>query len=188
MQIGATSTMARKGRIRKAGARFPGGKLKPEADIRSVVLAQPHRRGLPVIFDTSGRVATDKRLDQKAEDFLGNLSLINAITDQEYAAGVKFRAVTAKYRTVISARDPLLNPPAGSGPGLSDYEAERRKEAYTEAMHALEMAGFADLAMPRLLPKLTTIHIVIDNMPLRSGELRSFRCGLQALAKLWGIG
>lgn len=188
---GDGTIMARRGRLRRQGTRFPAGKLKPEteADIRAVVMAQPHRRGLPVIYDSSGRIVTDKRLDQKAEDFLGNLSLINAITDQEYAAGQRFRAVTAAYRAVISSPDPLLRPTPGSGAGLSDDEAARRTEAYEDAMRVLDLGEHAaDMGLPRWLPALVTIHIVVDNMPMRAGELRALRCGLQALARHWGMG
>lgn len=138
------------GRKRKLNVvRYPNGTPHRHDDPRLVVLAQPHRRGWKVETKENGRKVRDQRLDQRAENPLGGLNLVGAISDAQYLAGKEYARVVARYRVVLAAPKPY---PRSIGSAdrieggysetlLSDDECERRESAYQRAFEALWDAG-----------------------------------------------
>lgn len=82
----------RRGRPRKPGARYPGGKLKASHENPlTTARRQPHRKGLG-----------DKVLDQRAESAIGRLYLREALTEAQLLAGERYAAL---WRTYLGTLD-----------------------------------------------------------------------------------
>lgn len=161
------TTARRKGRKRKAGYRSPSGR-RHQPDPRLVVLAQPHRRGLP------GNQSGDQRLENR----LGQLHFIGAISASEYAAGKWYAGVVARWRAVMSAPDPTRQPQPGRGGEIPNDEAERRVAEYTKARRALAGAGAMAVSI--------TDDLILRDQPLPEHGFRSLMAGLRALDKYRG--
>lgn len=155
----------RRGRKRKSGHRMPSGRVRREPeDPRLVVMAQPHRRGLPPT--QSG--------DQRLENYLGNLHFIGAINSRELAAGRWYQQVVARWRAVMSVADPTLQPVPANGGHIPAEEARRRIEEYNDARKALEATGPFTVS--------TVDNFVLLNQPLPERGFRVLLKGLRGLA------
>lgn len=125
------------GRKRKSrAARHPCGQVVREKQLTKAQIAQrmPHRRGLPLDLIEHERAGTP----------FGRMRLNNAITEQQYQAGEAWRGVVMAYRAVLNAPSEFprsiagaLMGGGGSGRGMTDEEATRRKSAYNEAHDAI---------------------------------------------------
>src|SRR5579872_1821155 len=125
------------GRRRKPGRRYPNGELAHnKEDVRTIALAQPHRRALP----------SEQRLDQRAEHPLGGLNLVGVISNGQYQAGKTYARIVARYRRMILA--PKMSPPSrlgdmeirggeGESRTISPAQARRIKETYDNAFAIL---------------------------------------------------
>ena len=169
--------MARRGRKRKIGHRYPGGELvRVEFDVRNLATLQPHRVWLP----------QEKRMDQKAASPLGCLNLLGVLTDAQYLAGVRYAVVVGKYRAVIET--PRAISGAGRGydcPGDlkcgregASCECRRRKERYD--------AAFAAVLEPGQRAARAVARVAVHGEPCPRGALPDLKRGLDALAKHFG--
>ena len=82
--------MRKRGRPRKAGKRYPGGKLKRPSP-REIAATMPHRRALG-----------DKAVDQLAENELGRLVLRGIIGGSEALAGDYYAARWRGYIATLA--------------------------------------------------------------------------------------
>lgn len=171
--------MAR-GRARRMGARYPSGKVRPQedADIRAVVIAQPHRRHFPVEYNDRGRIVTDRRLDQLASEPLGRLKLAGLISAAEYAAGDRYGEVTRRYYAVRGVPDDTRQPVAGSGTGLEDDEAIKRLRAWNEAEARLKFNPEA---------RRVAVKVCVGLRDPEGIEHSYLLAALRALARHWGL-
>jgi len=133
--------MARAGRKRKEGARWPSGQLRrptlaerlaaeiATADAEKVVvLAQPHRRG---------------ERDQKAESAIGRFVMRRRIEDECFTAGLRYAQKRRMWRAVKGA--PMPDRLSGSGADVSaDVVDGWRKEldSMEDAMLTCGVAAF----------------------------------------------
>ena len=167
---GPSDMGSRRGRPRKSGPRYKSGRLNVRrlSDDKLAAL-QPHRRDLP----------ESERLSPKAITTLGQLNLQRRITDEQYEAGERYRAVVNAYRAVICAVDPLMAPAPGWGRDLSDDEARRRTEAYNSAYIALWRAGQGPAKW------VSRVAIYDETCPISA--FPDLVRGLQALAIHYGL-
>ncbi len=164
--------MARTGRKRKTGARYPSGRLR-EGPPDYLVLAaqQPHRRDLP----------KDRRLDPDVTE-LGKLKSRNIITQPEYLAGLEFARITALYYATI-------NPPrglVGAGGGFQCIPEDCRLEDAPRCICADRRAAYMGVhdVVARLGHRVIVAvkRLVIEDRPLESERLLAIY-GLMALAR-----
>lgn len=163
------------GRKRKTGKREKNGRIQREknTDPKIISLTQPHRRGVPA----------DKRHDQRAENPFGRLNLINAVTDAEYDAGIKYRDICLRYRAIISSPNPhptvvcLDGRRYGSGAELTAAQIKTRRDEYMRAFEAIEGYG----------PRVVIKSVVIFEKELQAGDLPDLRAGLKGLVKHFGL-
>lgn len=160
------------GRKRKPGRRERNGRLERTVDPRLIAAQMPHRRELP----------PGLRHDQKAEDPFGRLNLASFVSDLQYDAGVKFRAIVRRYRAVL--RSPSPNPPALTLDGLkygepiiSDEEAIRRRDEYQRAFEAIN--GHRQ--------RVILNSVVIFDKPLDRTELPQLCAALNDLVVHFGL-
>lgn len=155
--------MARGGRKRKLGERYPSGQLKQkpkaerEADDRTRTSRQPHRRAVARAMRAGGATAADAAVamgSEAAESPLGRLLLADLLLTpgsddkqaarDRYDAGCMYAQVVGAYRSVIEAPRAV----AGSGRGFpcepklcerdpARCECRRRLERYQAAYAAV---------------------------------------------------
>ena len=158
----------RKGRKRKTTVkRDASGKSRGEDMVREVVKRQPHRRWLQEAH----------RLDQRAESHLGRLALARHVSAVEYEAGKHYAGVVARYRAVISARDPLRQGSPGSGLNMLAAEARRRTIEFNDAFECL-----GGQYIQRLVAR-----VAVYDEPCPYGSMEALRYGLRALAVNFGM-
>jgi hypothetical protein len=170
------------GRRKKAGLRYPSGRLRDETPKtpeaidrfrRRIAASMPHRRPLPA----------DRRHLDLAESPFGALALMGIITKDQFDAGFEYRKIVARYRAVISA--PRQNPAAmslndirgGNIPVLSDEQAAARRQRYMRAFEAITSRW----------GKLIVNSVVIHDRPLQQGDLQWLTKALDELAKHFGM-
>lgn len=149
--------MARQGRPRKSGERYPSGKLKSNLEQmaeaekdranreRAIVLSQPHRRG-----DSS----------QLCENPLGRFILANDLRHELYQAGQQYANLKHKWQTAVGA--PMQDKgPGGSGADIPTelvrtwarqiLECEREMVRYgnpSGCLSVVRMAVYGDAFAP----------------------------------------
>lgn len=166
--------MSRAGRKRKFRGHSPmAANQDRRPDDKLLAAAQPHRAWLP----------PDLRLSEKAGTPLGGLNLTNAISDEEYEAGQRWRVLVGEYRASIGIPD-AANSGGRGYPclGMSDCErceCLRRKLAYDEAYHELWQAG--QVAM-----KIVNRVAVQDEKCPYYG-LSALKSGLRMLVRHFGL-
>jgi hypothetical protein len=172
--------MARTGRKRKSGARYPNGQLRREHQDspRVVAAGMPHRRGLG-----------EHGADQKAESELGRMALFGRISGHQYLAGVKFANLVGAYLATIQPPRALAGngrgydcdscppPPPGEEPG--DCECFRRRTRYMDAHDALMKAGRDAL----IAVKMVAVHD--ERCPWKL--MTQLNWGLAALVQHFGL-
>lgn len=191
--------MARRGRPRKPGKRYPSGGLVPrhpdDDPYRALSAQQPHRRSVP----------ENLRLDHRAESLLGRLFLSGVLAaagddpaaspskaELRYEAGARYAAIVGSYRAVIGTPAGT----SGSGRGFGcvidatrdddacRLEPEtcaclRRKVRYEAAFEALMKVGQrAAKAVAR---------VAIHGEALRAGEIVYLIGGLDVLVVHFGL-
>lgn len=131
----------RRGRRRRAGPRYPSGKLISQKEVmeaRIIAFHQPHRQGAP----------ESKRHDPKATWPFGILNLRGVIDDDEYQAGILYGRDVRRYRAHFLADVPDPSPqsiagfmePRGGG-GSFEADPVKIKRAYDAAYEAVSDAG-----------------------------------------------
>ncbi len=160
------------GRKRKQGIkRQPNGQPCRERGIEPNAIAQlmPHRRLVPA------KVAHDP----KAECIMGRLCLNGWISEQQYAAGVKYRECVGRYRAVINApRGEISMAGVIVGPwGGGSMTEERAIEIRNEYMRAFE--ALAETGAERHVA-----HLIHDRDQF---VLTHAKCGLDGLAIYYGL-
>lgn len=179
--------MARRGRPRKQGKRFPSGKLseKPR-DVRDVVCAQPHRRGL----------AEDLRRDQRAETEIGRLFLSGLISEAKYWAAERWRGVVREFHVVLAT--PMQRSSALASmvaPGMeetqeADHLAAERPETEIEKRKRVLKAHGAAMRAIRSVAESGSVFavleaVVIEDRPCGEMEMDLLKRGLSALCWHW---
>jgi hypothetical protein len=167
--------MSKSGRKRKAGERFPNGKLK-------LVGAPAHIKRMVAM---AARGAADVFLATQ----LGWLRLEHVITDTQAAAGVSFATLVGQHDAVIglpqrSARSPSYETGFAGVRSWSSPEADAERVAtlrrrYDAAIECLQAAG------PRVEQVVRTV-CVDDRVPDWS-DRRLLELGLDALARHFGL-
>jgi hypothetical protein len=129
------------GRKRKQVKRQPDGRTHPDSrtdrgiDPKVIASRQPHRQGIPL----------EVVHDPAAESNFGKLFLQRHISQVQYQAGLDWRRIVQKYRSVICAPKPdavsmsgvIVGPWGGSGE-IDPKKAEEWRKEYNEAFEALE--------------------------------------------------
>jgi hypothetical protein len=158
-------------RHRKLARREPNGRIqRVKPDDRAHVINWPSRRHLP----------KSVRLDQKAATPLGGLNLLGEITDEQYAAGLRFAIVVHRYRAVIGAPHPAPGGMDRCGHGfISPDDRRRRKEAYDVSYETLDPLGMAT--------KRAVNRVSVYDEACPPGGMESLRLGLSALAEHFGL-
>lgn len=160
------------GRKRKKVAREPNGRAQRERGIEPNAIAQlmPHRRLVPA----------ELAHDPKAECIMGRLCLNGWLTEAQYQAGVKYRAIVLRYRAVIEAPRSTEASMAGvivgpwGGSSMTEERAIEIRNEYMRAFEALEGAGGTrDVA-----------HLIHDRTQF---VLARAKCGLTGLAEYYGL-
>jgi hypothetical protein len=168
----------RKGRPRKMGARKPCGRLsQPYQDPRRAVLSQPHRRELP------------KKLRDRpeAESEFGRLMCLRKITPAQHEAGVRYRLLAMRYRSLVLGA-PASTPPSmdiigrggGSSGELSREVAAGIRRRYDAAFEALGEAGHR-------AQRAVKYHAVFEQPITNDFDLELLRRGLDTLVNHFNI-
>lgn len=127
--------MARTGRNRKSGTRYPSGDIRqePQESPHQIAMRQPHRRNVPL----------DHAHDQRGGWPLGCFNIWGAISGDEYRAGVRFARICARWKLVVDSQKSSPSSiagamePKGSLPLITDADAEDWKDEYNVVMKAL---------------------------------------------------
>jgi len=167
--------MARRGRKRKSGARYPSGDRIPERveSPHAIALRQPHRRDAPL----------EAKHDQRAETPFGTLNLIGAISGAEYRAGLDFARIVRRWRAVVCAPKPHVDSLAGvleprPSPLAIDDPAERKHD-YDAAFEALARAGQTAAVI--------VARVVVHEEPVPPGGFDALVRGLRMLRDHFGL-
>jgi hypothetical protein len=163
------------GRKRKQRKRERNGRIQREKliDPRTIAASMPHRAWLP----------DGKRHDQKAENPFGCLHLIGAVTDIQYAAGVKYRDDIKRYRAVIDS--PNHNPKAISLDGLSHGQGRPIAEAEAIARRNTYMRAFE--AVTGHHARIVIKSVLGYDKPLQPGDLPFLTRALDELSVHYGL-
>src|SRR5262245_20185506 len=165
--------LRKRGRPRKAGKRYPGGKLKRPSP-REIAATMPHRRALG-----------DKAVDQLAENELGRLVLRNVISGIEALAGDYY---AGRWRGYVAT---LAGPRRLGGGHLVSLDCggcqrgeafcfcELRKTLWLEAHASLRRAGWPAL--------IAVQQVALHGMECPPERLAPLRLGLSALAQHFGL-
>ena len=159
------------GRKRKKTAREPNGRAQRDRGIdpKAIAQLQPQRRLVPA------NVAHDP----KAECVMGRLCLNGWITEAQYQAGVKYRAIVMRYRAVIEAPRSSEASMAGvivgpwGGSSMTEERAIEIRNEYMRAFEAMDGAVARDVA-----------HLILERQAF---VLRKAKCGLTQLAEYYGL-
>lgn len=179
---GALSTMTlnrhgKKRRKRATGDRTATGRSRErQHDPRALVAAQPHRRWLPESL----------RAHERAESVLGCLNLLKRISEHQFEAGRRFSVIVGAHRAVIGVPKGTI----GSGRSyacepmscLKDPQnclCEIRTAKFRDATHVLILAGQRAYNV--------TYQVAISDMRPADEQLPDLICGLDALAKAFGL-
>src|ERR1044071_5618074 len=164
------------GRKRKSGRRKPSGDIVTDrTDHRLLAMNQPHRKTL------------ENKLDQRAENPLGNLNICGAISDEQYEAGRLYAGIVGRYRAVIEAPKASASScgvmvangadrPVGQF--ISEDECLRRKERYDAAYEALSRSG---MCCARAVAR-----VAVYGEASQASGMDYLRIGLAALAHHFG--
>ncbi len=185
------SRFAKAGRDRDAlAARHPGGKKVQEPDHpQAIAMAQPHRHDLPTVPGRRGEPPRDLRLDPRAESQHGRYCIDGTITEQFYAAGVRYLEANARYRAAIAVPDSLARFTGSGGKG-SDENTKRAVEAFNDANKAMKGRDPFDAAIMVLdrRAQYAVGQVVLRDMPIPLGYRACYSRGLMQLARHYGIG
>lgn len=184
--------MAKRGRPRKAGQRTASGQLSRstiavlERGEREAVMAQPHRAGLP----------EELRMDQRAESVIGRMFLTGAITEAQYWAADRWRALVAQFHVVLatpmttgSMLGRMVAPAAGQEEASGTDERRETEEEMRERVLAQHKAAMGEI---RALDASPLIFRAMEQVILRDcacggGDAAHLQRGLDALAFLWKL-
>jgi hypothetical protein len=142
----------RRGRPRKPGKRYPGGKLVTDREVieaRVIAFRQPHRQSVPERL----------RADHRAESPFGRMMLSGGLGNidssdgepigiQRYDAGMKYAVAVRRYRAHVLGGVPNSDPQSIGGfmqPGSyssgKEQDAADIKEKFDNAFAAVMEAG-----------------------------------------------
>lgn len=201
--------MSRRGRKRKQGARFPGGKLRrvSMAELhnmeRATVRAQPHRRDLD----------EQSQIDPRAETVAGRLFLKGVLTQEQAWAADRFRNLAHQFHMLLAAPavtgsalyamvDPgveTVDEPGIMGAEVIETPEERHSrilgqwDAAVRCLHAegsrvvkVQMSSGGEEPMRRNLNFAALVKsVVVENR--MCDDIDALRDALSALAAHWGF-
>ena len=150
-----------------SGTQTPA-EARAQAEIMSVALSQPHRRG-----------STDKRAGEPLYDFF----IAQRLRDELYTAGVEYETVVHQHRVLMGLGMGNSSSPEGRGEPLSDAQLRANCEA------ARMKRDEADYALVRVAPnaKSAMIRLCVDKVTPSPYDESVLRRGLWALAVHFGI-
>jgi hypothetical protein len=172
----------RRGRKRKSGRRYPGGKYMPERESPAARAKQmPHRRALGA-----------KAVDQLAENELGRMVLAGDLDRKLALAGEYYAAAWRGYVSTLAGPKRLAAAPIGMEPrggydcgGCLDLVGsglcicKARRDKWTAAMRTLRDAGWpATIAVQQ---------VALHQMECPRERHDTLRLGLAALARHFGL-
>ncbi|UOK73002.1 hypothetical protein [Ancylobacter polymorphus] len=184
--------MAKRGRPRKAGKRTASGQLSRstiavlERGEREAVMAQPHRASLP----------EELRMDQRAESVIGRMFLTGAISEAQYWAADRWRALVAQFHVVLatpmttgSMLGRMVAPAAGQEEASGTDERRETEEEMRERVLTQHKAAMGEI---RALDSAPLIFRAMEAVILRDcacskREQEHLQRGLDALAWLWKL-
>lgn len=127
--VSAGATEGAAGRKPESGARTPSGQLSRSKEATAQrsrlteTMEQPHRRA----------VAKDMRRDQKAESELGRMFLAKVITEEQWAAGDRYRGLMRDFSSVLAT--PMSNASALSSMVASGTEDPAEADYLSTEVH-----------------------------------------------------
>lgn len=178
--IAARKTFSGVGRTRRPGVREPNGRLQraptaeTAAEVVSIVLAQPHRRGDP---------------DQRRRWAVGRLILDGRVRHRDHGpdllerAAEIFAADYARYRATMDSRRPLAATSGGAGREMTTEEAEAVKARWAKVRRAVRDCGERVLSAC----DLAVLDDPQDERILAPWIILSLPAGLGALVEHYGL-
>lgn len=178
--------LERRGRAPKPGMpRYADGSIvraarspaETENEILAIALAQPHRRPFQNKHSALAGYAS------------GRLFLQGILTKPQFQALERFGLLSIRYSRLVTGRSvqyPCMSIER-TDRGASDYEIDgadldRLKCDHADMLWTIYDAGDGQ-ATQRIMFRLSVLDREQYNLP----ELGALRCGLNALAKLWGL-
>ncbi len=185
-----------KGRKRRAGKREKNGRIQRAPAVNPNVLASrmPHRASEVIYAEFKRGTAEIKHIvrtfipqqelhNEKAENPLGRLRLVNAISEEQYLAGRQFASDVSKYRKVLDCKKQHQSI-AGFGlpsPGSSkEIESDQAVKIMSNYMMAFESIGSR-------ASQAAVKHVVIQEMELEPGLFHYLDKGLDRLISHYGL-
>jgi hypothetical protein len=175
--------MAKGGRPRKPGERYPSGDLKPKGEaIAPAVWAR--------IKADAVRITKDERLGTE----LGRLSFHGELTNAQTAAGFRVAEIYRRYHRLKRLRDTAKSPTfQGGSSGSADLAEERMDAEHLEAHEDSIRAAEADWKrlqeeLPLYLREIpdALIELCVFDRPLSPVLLPDIRIALDRLATAFG--
>lgn len=187
--------MARRGRKRKTGRRYPSGKLvrstpvndlSPEQikGLRLMVANQmPHRTADVIWLNERRPIPKDKRAADIAEHPLGRLHLVGAISRVKYDGGMAFARSVAAAKRVLDCRKPPQSI-AGFGqpcpPTPKDIDGDKSAEILSDYMEAF-------MAIGSRASQMAVKHVVVLEHDLDPMLFSHLDIGLGNLVRHYGL-
>jgi len=173
----------RRGRKRKAGARFPGGKMRPRPtgerveDI--VAVARDARRR---VFGLS----TTDALRPEAGEVAGRLCLSGEITRAQYEAALAYEAMRRNYNRALGARrvvssSQILDPLGGAAPAMRDEAVDEARVRKAIDVHDRVRAALNACSEP--LAQMVLDAVVLEGRTMWS-HIGTLRVGLNAVGRV----
>ena len=176
--------MARVGRKRLDGARYPSGDRRPEE--------RPAKEYAPTAVKRLIDAAVAKMGDPEYGTVIGRLVLTGILNTREYTAGKRWAITVAEYEAAMGMPSPnpksiVIGAPSKGEPpdpesdaGVAQAKAAARARKRYEAAHRelLKCGSDAEKAVRALCEG-------IGKSPSCHEQILSAKRGLEALAKLW---
>jgi hypothetical protein len=168
------------GRTRKAGERFPSGKLKPTAEPMSGALWQRIKRD-------GVRLGLDPRLNTE----LGRLNWFGELTIAQTAAGHRIAAIYGRYESFRKLRRSVASPSYMTASGDAGMAEELLGEVgLAELEKKIRDATTAFQSLHREIPARLRSHVetlCVEDRPVSPALYLDLRAMLQRLAIAWKI-
>jgi hypothetical protein len=186
----------RTGRKRKSGKREKNGRIQRvrDEDQNQLAARMPHRASEVIYAEFIDGTAEIKRIvksyipltelhSEKAENPLGRLRLVGAISEDQYLAGREFGKDLIRYRRIIDCkRDPQsiagFAEPCAKMP--SEPSADEATKCLTRYMLAFEAIGSRS-------SQLAVKHIIAQERDLAPGLFKYLVNGLTRLVKHYNL-
>lgn len=172
--------MSKRGRPAKLGARYPGGKLKPQGDPVS-----------PIILQRLFRDATKLGIDQRLASQVGRLWCIREFSALHAAVAFRIGAIYARYEFHKGLRRSTRSPSYEQGFGqsgaaeelLGPTALEDREQRIRDATHSFQ--DLQKLIPPRY--RAVIEQLCVEDCTISSLVLGDVREIFEAIASVWGM-